>query len=289
MATVLKASPIVKQYAADLKQECAKLKANGITPFLKVILVGQHPPSVTYTKNKKKFMEGIGAKCEILKLDEQVSEKVFIETIASVANDKEVHGLFVQLPLPKALAHIDVGQLVPSEKDVDGFHANNLFKVLSGDCGEKALVSCTPKGIITMLKHHKIDVTGKSVAIIGRSLIVGKPLSMLLTNLNATVTLCHSRTTQLKEITKGADIVIAAIGKAKFINKDYLSDDKKTIVIDVGINYDASGKLCGDVDYDDVENHCSHITPVPGGVGRMTILSLAQNLIKAASSLAKDS
>lgn len=288
MATVLKASPIVRKHVADLKLDCERLKEKGVTPFLKVILVGEHPPSVIYTKNKKKFMESIGAECEILRLSASVSEDDFLDTVSSVAKDSNVHGLFVQLPLPKSLSHIDVGQLVPFEKDVDGFHAQNLYRVLAGDCGDNSLVSCTPKGIVTMLKHHDIDVSGKSVAIIGRSLIVGKPLSMLLTNMNATVTLCHSRTAQLKEVTKKADIIIAAIGKPRFITEEFLNTEKKTIIVDVGINHDDDGKLCGDVDYENVEDHCSHITPVPGGVGRMTILSLGQNLIKAASTVAKE-
>jgi len=289
MATVLKASPIVREHVKNLKLECKKLKNSGITPFLKVILVGKHPPSVIYTRNKKKFMESMGAECEILELDEKISEADFLKTVNQVAQDTSVHGLFVQLPLPKSLGHIDVGQLVPPDKDVDGFHAKNLYKVLAGDCGENSLVSCTPKGIITMLQHHDIDVSGKNVVIIGRSLIVGKPLSMLMTNLNATVTLCHSRTRNLEEITKRADIIVAAIGKPRFITKDFLNPVRKSIIIDVGINHDPDGNLCGDVHFDDVQELCSHITPVPGGVGRMTILSLGQNLLKAAKNIAKES
>lgn len=178
--------------------------------------------------------------------------------------------------------HIDVGQLVPSEKDVDGFHAQNLYQILKGDTGENALVSCTPKGIITMLQDADVDLKGKKVAIIGRSLIVGKPLSMLMTNYNATVTLCHSRTENLKEVCKSADIIVAAIGKAKYVDSSYLNKNKKQIIVDVGINHDENGNLCGDVDFDSVVDHCSMITPVPGGVGRMTILSLGQNLLQAA-------
>lgn len=288
MATVLKASPIVREQVAELKLECEKLKSSGTTPFLKVILVGKHPPSVIYTRNKKKFMESLGAKCEIVELEESIAEEDFLERVNEVAEDPEVHGLFVQLPLPKSLSHIDVGQLVPYKKDVDGFHAKNLYQVMAGDSGDKSLVSCTPKGIMTMLKYHNIDPAGKDVVIVGRSLIVGKPLAMLMTNHNATVTLCHSRTKDLKSMTRKADIIVAAIGKARFIDQDYLDPSKKTIVIDVGINHDESGQLCGDVNYDEVASMCSHITPVPGGVGKMTILSLAQNLIKAASILAKE-
>lgn len=283
MATVLKAAPIAQQIVEDLTHKCRELIDKGCQPNLKVILVGEHPPSVIYTRNKKKFMEGIGAQCEIIKLNESINEEDFLSTVNKQAIDKNVHGLFVQLPLPKHLSHIDVGQLVPPEKDVDGFHAQNLYKLMAGDSGDKALISCTPKGVLSMLKHAGVELEGKSVAIVGRSLIVGKPLSLLLTNANATVTLCHSRTRQLKEVTKRADIVVAAIGKAKFIDDSYLRESGDQILIDVGINHDEEGKLCGDIDQEKVEDKCALITPVPGGVGKMTIVSLGQNLISAAS------
>lgn len=282
MATLLKAAPISKEIVDQLSKECSNLKSRGITPNLKVILVGEHPPSVIYTRNKKKFMEGIGAECEIIRLDENISEGPFLSELKKQADDPNVHGLFVQLPLPKKLSHIDVGQLVPPEKDVDGFHAHNLYGLMAGDSGEKFLLPCTPKGVLTMLKHIGVELEGKKVVIIGRSLIVGKPLSLLLTNQNATVTLCHSRTKDLKEETKRADVIVAAIGKAKFITKDFLNDSGKQILIDVGINHDDEGKLCGDIDQASVENACSILTPVPGGVGKMTIVSLGQNLVSAA-------
>ncbi len=282
MATLLKAQPIASRICEELNAECSSIKAQGVTPYLQVILVGEHPPSVIYTRNKKKFMEDMGAKCDIINLSENVSEADFLNSVQKIAENKEVHGLFVQLPLPQHLQHIDVGQLVPPEKDVDGFHAQNLYKVLSGDTGKEALVSCTPKGVITMLKDADVDLNGKDVVIIGRSLIVGKPLSMLMTNYNATVTLCHSRTKNLKEVCQKADILVAAIGKAKFVDAGFVNPNKKQIIIDVGINHDEDGKLCGDVDFDSVVESCSMITPVPGGVGKMTILSLGQNLLQAA-------
>ena len=281
MATLLKAKPIASRICEDLNRECAEIKSHGVTPYLQVILVGEHPPSVIYTRNKKKFMEDMGAKCDIINLPEDVSEADFLSSVEKIAKNDMVHGLFVQLPLPKHLQHIDVGQLVPAQKDVDGFHAQNLYSVLSGDTGESALVSCTPKGVITMLKDADVDLSGKHVVIIGRSLIVGKPLSMLMTNYNATVTLCHSRTKDLKEVCRRADILVAAIGKAKFVDAGFINPNKKQIIIDVGINHDEDGKLCGDVDFDSVVDSCSMITPVPGGVGRMTILSLGQNLLQA--------
>lgn len=285
MATLLKAAPISQQIVDELTKQCSKLKEKGITPNLKVILVGEHPPSVIYTKNKKKFMEKIGAACEIVRLPEDISETSFLENVDKYSKDKSVHGLFVQLPLPKHLQHIDVGQLVPHQKDVDGFHAQNLYKLMTGDKEGSALLPCTPKGIMSMLSFANIDVSGKSVAVIGRSMIVGKPLALLMTNANATVTLCHSRTKDLKKVTQEADIIVAAIGKAKFINSSYLSPNKDQILIDVGINHDENGKLCGDIDESDVLDHCSVLTPVPGGVGPMTIVSLGQNLVAAANNL----
>lgn len=282
MATVLKAAPIAQQIVEDLTTQCQQLSEKGCRPNLKVILVGEHPPSVIYTRNKKKFMEGIGAECEIIKLPENINEQEFLNVVNKQATDKSVHGLFVQLPLPKHLSHIDVGQLVPPKKDVDGFHAQNLYQLMAGDSGEKALISCTPKGVLSMLKYAGIELEGKNVAIVGRSLIVGKPLSLLLTNANATVTLCHSRTKNLREVTKAADIIVAAIGKAKFIDESYLRESGDQILIDVGINHDEEGKLCGDINQARVEDKCSLITPVPGGVGKMTIVSLGQNLVSAA-------
>ncbi len=281
MATLLKAKPIATRICEQLNQDCANIKSQGVTPYLKVILVGEHPPSVIYTRNKKKFMEDMGAKCDIINLAQDVDEEEFLSSIKEIADNNDVHGLFVQLPLPKHLQHIDVGQLVPPQKDVDGFHAQNLYQILKGDTGNNALISCTPKGVITMLEDADVDLSGKNVVIIGRSLIVGKPLSMLMTNYNATVTLCHSRTKDLKEVCKKADILVAAIGKAKFVDSSFINTNKKQIIIDVGINHDETGKLCGDVDFDSVVDHCSMISPVPGGVGKMTILSLGQNLLQA--------
>lgn len=281
MATLLKAAPISQQIVDNLTLECSKLKEKGHVPNLKVFLVGEHPPSVIYTRNKKKFMENIGAECEIVRLPEDVKENQFLETVQKYSKDNSVHGLFVQLPLPKHLQHIDVGQLVPPEKDVDGFHAQNLYMLMAGDKGDKALLPCTPKGIMSMLDFANIDLNGKNVVVIGRSLIVGKPLSLLMTNANATVTLCHSRTKDLKSITKKADIVVAAIGRAKFIDASYLSESKDQILIDVGINHDEEGNLCGDINERDVIDNCAVLTPVPGGVGKMTIVSLGQNLVTA--------
>lgn len=283
MTQVLKAKPVREKEIQRLKDQTEALKAKGITPTLKVILVGNNPASVIYTNNKKKFVENFGGSCEIIKLPESISEEEFLKNVDDIAKNKDVHGCFVQLPLPSQLSHIDVGQLIPPQKDVDGFHEHNITMLFKGDSGEKSLAPCTPKGIITMLEHYNIPMEGAHCVMIGRSEIVGKPMTLLLTNHNATVTMAHSRTKDLRSFTKQADIIIVAIGKAKFLDESYISPDKKQVIIDVGMNQDEDGKLCGDVDFDKIKDLVGAITPVPGGVGPMTILTLGQNLIKAAT------
>ena len=282
MAIHLRSKPVIDNQLKKREADCANLKSKGINPLLKVILVGNNPASQVYVRNKKKFMEKFGAQCDINHLDEGVSETEFLSAVNKMTKDPNCHGCFVQLPLPKQLQHINVGNLIPPHKDVDGFHAENIFKLISTESIETALLPCTPKGIMTILDHYDIDVSGKSAAVIGRSMIVGKPMAMLLTNANATVTLCHSRTPNMKEITKNSDIVVAAIGRPEFVDKSYFRDDQTQVVIDVGINRKEDGKLCGDVAFNEVESLVAGITPVPGGVGPMTILSLAQNLLQAA-------
>lgn len=281
MTQILSSAPIKKKITKELKGECKFLKEKGITPYLKVVLVGNNPASLVYTASKKKYCERIGAKCDIISLDEQTSLKSFLDTVDDINKDTEVHGCIIQLPLPKHLSHLDVGKLVAQEKDVDGFHPENLYAVLSNQDIQNHFVSCTPKGIITLLQENQIEIKGKRVAIVGRSMIVGKPLSCLFTNHDATVTLCHSKTIRLKEITKESDIVVCAIGIPQMFDETYFSDKKNQVVIDVGMNTDANGELCGDVHFEKVEHLVQAITPVPGGVGPMTIISLAQNLLQA--------
>lgn len=282
MSVELKASPIIKKHLKTLRLRVNELKEKGVTPQLKVILVGQNPASVIYTENKKKFCEKIGASCEIIKLEETISADDFVKKTAEIAADKNVHGCLIQLPLPRQLSQLNVGELIPSEKDVDGFHSENLIALLKNQHSNTALAPCTPKGIMTLLDFYNIDVAGKNIAIIGRSLIVGKPLALMLTNKNATVTLCHSATANIEKHTQQADIIITAMGQAKFLKRAHLSDKGHQIVIDVGMNKWSNDETCGDVDFQDVAQHVQAITPVPGGVGKMTILSLAQNLLQAA-------
>ncbi len=286
MAQILKAKPVTTAGAARLASKCKQLKENGITPYMQVLLVGDNPASQIYTRNKKRYIEKLGGKCDIIHLPESLSEKDFIFEVGKMVSNDDIHGCFVQLPLPKQLGHLDVGELIPPHKDVDGFHRNNLMGLLAGDCGNEILLPCTPKGIITLLNHYQIDIEGKNVVIIGRSMIVGKPMAMLLTNYNATVTICHSKTRDIKRITAGADIIIAAIGRAKMVDASFLSPSGNQIIIDVGMNQDENGKLCGDVDFEAVSDKVAAITPVPGGVGPMTILSLAENLLQAANARA---
>ncbi|MBY0413101.1 MAG: bifunctional 5,10-methylenetetrahydrofolate dehydrogenase/5,10-methenyltetrahydrofolate cyclohydrolase [Bdellovibrionales bacterium] len=281
MSQILHSASVKKLITKALKAECKALSEKNIFPQLKVVLVGSDPASIIYTSNKKKFCEKIGARCEIVELPENISENEFLTTINQINTDDSVHGCIIQLPLPKQLSHLDAGYLVKREKDVDGFHPENVFALVSNNSDGKHFISCTPKGILTLMQENDIDVSGKHVVIVGRSMIVGKPLAMLLTNHNATVTLCHSHTKNLKEVTKSCDILVSAIGKAHFIDETFISAKKNQVIIDVGMNTDTHGQLCGDVNFEKVKDLVSAITPVPGGVGPMTIVSLAQNLLQA--------
>ena len=281
MTQILSSAPIKKKITKELKSECKSLLENGIHPYLKVLLVGNNPASLVYTANKKKYCEKIGAKCDIIALDESTDQKTFLDIISAINLDPMVHGCIIQLPLPKHLSHLNVGELISKNKDVDGFHPANLYSLISNYKVEDHFVSCTPKGIITLLAEYNIEIASKRVAILGRSMIVGKPLTCLFTNLDATVTLCHSKTLNIKEITRECDIIVCAIGIAHLIDETYFSTKKNQVVIDVGMNVDSNGMLCGDVNFEKVKDLVSAITPVPGGVGPMTIISLAQNLLQA--------
>ena len=282
MIQLLSSAPIKKKITKELKLECKQLHSHGISPYLKVILVGNNPASLIYTANKKKYCEKIGAQCDIVSLPEDTDLKTFLQTIEDINQDPKVHGCIIQLPLPKHLAHLNVGRLISKQKDVDGFHPENIYAVVSNQIDTQTLISCTPKGIVTLLREYNIDIAQKNIAVLGRSMIVGKPLACLLTNQNATVTLCHTKTSHLKEITRKADIIVCAMGSPELIDETYLSTEKNQVIIDVGMNTNKQGELCGDVNFERVKDHVFAITPVPGGVGPMTIISLAQNLLQAA-------
>ncbi len=282
MAIILKASSVINQRLPELQARCDSLKSKGIIPTMKVILVGEHPPSLIYTRNKKKFCEKFGAACDIINFPADVKVEDFVARTKEIASNPAVHGCFIQLPLPKHLQHLPLHEFIPAHKDVDGLCPENIFLVAQGNPRQQGLIPCTPKGIITMLQHYGLEISGKRAVVVGRSMIVGKPMSYLLTNLDATVTLAHSRTADLRQVTRSADIVIAAVGKAKFMDASYFDASKAPVIVDVGMNHDENGALCGDVHFDQVQALASAITPVPGGVGPMTIFSLAENLLTAA-------
>ena len=278
MAEIINGKKLAKEIREDLKIKCEELKEKGIKPKLAVVMVGNDKASQVYVRNKSKVCDEIGIEFEEHLLEENIEQKVLIELLERLNKDNNVHGILLQSPIP---AHLDINEAfrtIAPEKDVDGFNPVNVGKLC---LNQDTFVSCTPYGIIKMFEAYNIDLTGKNVTIIGRSNIVGKPLIQCCLNKNATVTVCHSKTKDLKQHTQNADIVIAAIGKSKFVTSDMIKQG--AVVIDVGINRSDDGTLTGDVDYENVYNKASYITPVPGGVGPMTIAMLMNNVIKACS------
>ena len=276
MANIIDGKQISKDIKEELKAEVASLAAQGRKCCLAVIQVGNDPASSVYVGNKKKACAYVGIESLAYELPEETTEEELLTIIDKLNKDANVHGILCQLPLPKHINEDHVIKAISPKKDVDGFHPQNVGALV---IGEKGLVSCTPAGIIQLLKRSNIEMDGKHCVVVGRSNIVGKPMSLLLLRENATVTICHSHTKNLKEICKEADILIVAIGKPQFIDKEYVKDG--AVVIDVGIHRDENNKLCGDVKYDEVEPVASYITPVPGGVGPMTIAMLMHNCVEA--------
>ena len=264
-----------------VKSEVAQLKEKAITTGLAVIIVGEDPASKVYVSNKKKACEALGMISREYALPENTTEDELISLIEKLNSDKEINGILCQLPLPKHINEKKVIDSIIPEKDVDAFHPQNVGKIMIGDYD---FVPCTPAGIMEMLKYENIDVSGKRCVVIGRSNIVGKPMAMLLLHKNGTVTVCHSKTENLKEICREADILVAAVGRANFVTADMVKEG--AVVIDVGMNR-VDGKLCGDVDFDSVKDKTSAITPVPGGVGPMTIAMLMKNTLTAAKKTIK--
>ncbi len=276
MAKIIDGKAISLAVKDEIKAKTAELQAKGITATLAVILVGEDPASQVYVKNKKKACEYCGIRSLSYELPADTTEEKLFELIDELNNRDDVNGILVQLPLPKGMDEDKVLDAISPDKDVDGFHPVNVGKL---SIGKKGFVSCTPAGVIQLLKRSDIEISGKECVVVGRSNIVGKPMSMLLLKENGTVTVCHSRTKDLKEVTKRADILVVAIGKPKFIDASYVKDG--AVVIDVGIHRMDDGKLCGDVDYASVEPVASAITPVPGGVGPMTIAMLMYNCLSS--------
>ena len=265
------------QVKHQVKQECDKLKTKGVTPGLAVIIVGDDPASQVYVRNKDKACEECGFYSVKYALDADTTQDELNALIDKLNKDEKINGILCQLPLPKHLDDKEVINRIDPIKDVDAFHPVNVGAIMIGDYN---FLPCTPAGVMELIHSTGVDVTGKKAVVIGRSNIVGKPMAMLLLHENATVEITHSKTLDLKSITKEADILVAAIGRAKFVTADMVKNG--AIVIDVGMNRDENGKLCGDVDFENVKDKCSFITPVPGGVGPMTISMLMRNTLTAA-------
>lgn len=276
MAVLIDGKELAKKIRANLKIECEELNKEGIKSKLAVIMVGDDPASKVYVRNKSKACEYVGIEYEEYLLESNIIQKELIDLIKKLNQDNTVNGILLQSPIPSNLDINEAFRTIASEKDVDGFNPVNVGKLV---LNQDTFVSCTPFGIIKMFEEYNIDLTGKNVVILGRSNIVGKPLIHCCLNKNATVTTCHSKTQNIKEIASKADVLISAIGKANFVTADMVKE--KAVVIDVGINRLDNGKITGDVDFENVKEKASYITPVPGGVGPMTIAMLMNNVIKA--------
>ena len=276
MAVIIDGKELAKKIRANLKIECEELKKKNINSKLAVIMVGEDPASKVYVRNKSKACEDVGIEYEEYLLDVNITQKELIELIEKLNNDKTINGILLQSPIPSNLDVNEAFRTISPQKDVDGFNPINVGKLV---LNQDTFVSCTPYGIMKMFEEYNIDLTGKNVVILGRSNIVGKPLIHCCLNKNATVTSCHSKTQNLAQKAKEADVLISAIGKANFVTADMVKDG--AVVIDVGINRLDNGKITGDVNFESVKEKASYITPVPGGVGPMTIAMLMNNVIKA--------
>ena len=277
MATIIDGKAVSAAVRAEVAAEVEELKAKGITPGLAVIIVGDDPASRVYVNNKKKACSEVGMYSEEFALPADTTQEELLALVASLNGRSDINGILCQLPLPKGLSDKDVIEAISPIKDVDAFHAQNVGNIMIGDY---SFLPCTPAGVMELLHRAGVEVAGKRCVVIGRSNIVGKPMAMLLLHENGTVTICHSRTQDLAAVCLEADILVAAVGKAKFVTADMVKEG--AVVIDVGMNRDENGKLCGDVDYASVEPIAGYITPVPGGVGPMTIAMLLKNTLMAA-------
>lgn len=278
MAILIDGKDIAAKVRTELREEVETMaKERKKRPALAVILVGEDPASQIYVRNKQRACEDVGVLSEIYTLGENVSQESLEYIINSLAERRDIDGILLQMPLPKGLDPVKALKCIPPEKDVDAFHPDNVGHVMRGDY---RFLPCTPAGVMELLRRYDIDISGKECVVIGRSDIVGKPMAMMLLHSGGTVTICHSKTRNLAEHTRRADILVSAVGKAGFVTADMVKDG--AVVIDVGINRNADGKICGDVDFAAVEPKASYITPVPGGVGPMTVAMLMKNTVKAA-------
>ncbi|MEB9506115.1 bifunctional methylenetetrahydrofolate dehydrogenase/methenyltetrahydrofolate cyclohydrolase FolD [Bacillus anthracis] len=277
VAVIIKGNEVAEKKRAQLTEEVVKLKEQGIVPGLAVILVGEDPASRSYVKGKEKGCEQVGIYSELIEFPETITEERLLAEIDRLNGDDRINGILVQLPLPKHIEEKAIIERISPEKDVDGFHPISVGRMMTG---QDTFLPCTPHGILELVKETNLDISGKHVVVIGRSNIVGKPVGQLFLNENATVTYCHSKTQNMKELTKLADILIVAVGRPKMVTADYMKEG--AVVIDVGVNRLETGKLCGDVDFDNVLDVAGYITPVPKGVGPMTITMLLHNTVESA-------
>ncbi|PFX94195.1 bifunctional methylenetetrahydrofolate dehydrogenase/methenyltetrahydrofolate cyclohydrolase FolD [Bacillus mycoides] len=277
VAVIIKGNEVAEKKRAQLKEKVVKLKEQGIVPGLAVILVGEDPASCSYVKGKEKGCEQVGIYSELIELPETITEERLLAEIDRLNGDDRINGILVQLPLPKHIEEKAIIERISPEKDVDGFHPISVGRMMTG---QDTFLPCTPHGILELVKETNLDISGKHVVVIGRSNIVGKPVGQLFLNENATVTYCHSKTQNIKELSKLADILIVAVGRPKMVTADYIKEG--AVVIDVGVNRLETGKLCGDVDFDNVLDVAGYITPVPKGVGPMTITMLLHNTVESA-------
>lgn len=276
-AKLIDGKAVSQKIKMQVKTRVEKLAQQGIVPGLAVVLVGEDSASLTYVKNKKKTCEALGMRSDLHQFLDTLTEQELLAKIDELNSDPGIHGILVQLPLPQQIDEFKVITAISPEKDVDGFHPISVGNMM---IGKDAFLPCTPHGIMELLAHYGIDPAGKHAVVIGRSNIVGKPIGQLLLQKDATVTYCHSKTKDLANFTAQADILIAAIGRAKFIDRTFIKPG--AVIIDVGMNRDENGKLCGDVDFEDVQETASFVTPVPGGVGPMTIAMLMENTLESA-------
>jgi methylenetetrahydrofolate dehydrogenase (NADP+) / methenyltetrahydrofolate cyclohydrolase len=276
-AELISGKEIAAETRRELKEKAERLGEEGTIPGLAVILVGDDPASASYVRGKEKACREAGIYSEVDRTEDTISEKELLQKIDKLNNKDSIHGILVQLPLPDHISEEKIIEAISPEKDVDGFHPVNIGRMM---IGKDSFLPCTPFGIIHMLKMKNIPIEGRHAVVVGRSNIVGKPVGQLLLNENATVTYCHSRTKDIREMTKQADIIVVAIGRAGFLDESYIKDG--AVIIDVGINRTEEGKLTGDVDFESVKDKASYVTPVPGGVGPMTITMLMYNTLKAA-------
>ncbi|MBT2643851.1 bifunctional methylenetetrahydrofolate dehydrogenase/methenyltetrahydrofolate cyclohydrolase FolD [Bacillus sp. ISL-41] len=276
-AIIIDGKEIAKKKKLEIADQVQELKKQGVIPGLAVILVGDNQASRTYVTSKQKTARELGMHNVLIEYPVSITEQELLAKIDELNKDEDIHGILVQLPLPEHISEKNLIEAISPEKDVDGFHPINIGRMMTG---QDAFLPCTPYGVMVMMKEIEMDLAGKHVVVVGRSNIVGKPAGQLFLNENATVTYCHSRTKDLKEHTKQADVIVAAVGKADLITADHIKPG--AVVIDVGMNRNALGKLCGDVSYDEVKEKAGYITPVPGGVGPMTIAMLMYNTLKSA-------